>query len=59
MCAWEGLSTKEAAEVVGCSAATFGVRLHRARARLSRALDEIEGEADPVRSTDTVTEVPK
>ncbi len=59
LCAWEGLSTKEAAAVVGCSAATFGVRLHRARARLSRALDEIEGEADPVRSTDTVTEVPK
>lgn len=59
LCAWEGLSTKEAAAVVGCSAATFGVRLHRARARLSRTLDEIEGEADPARSTDTVTEVPK
>jgi len=59
LCAWDGLSTKEAAKVVGCSAATFGVRLHRARARLSRALHEIEGEADPVRSNDTVTEVPK
>lgn len=59
LCAWEGLSTKEAAAVVGCSAATFGVRLHRARARLSRALDEIEGAADPVRSNDAVTEVPK
>jgi RNA polymerase sigma-70 factor, ECF subfamily len=59
LCAWEGLSTKEAATVVGCSAATFAVRLHRARVRLSRALDEIAGEADPVRSNDAVTEVPR
>ncbi len=54
-----GLSTKEAATVVGCSPATFAVRVHRARGRLSRALDDIEGEADRVPSKDTVTEVPR
>jgi RNA polymerase sigma-70 factor, ECF subfamily len=57
LCAWEGLSITEAAVVVGCSAATFTVRLHRARGRLSRALGEIERGADPVRSSDAVTEV--
>jgi RNA polymerase sigma-70 factor (ECF subfamily) len=57
LCAWEGLSTKEAAAVVGCGAASFAVRLHRARGRLSRVLDEMEAEPDPVRSKDAVTEV--
>jgi RNA polymerase sigma-70 factor (ECF subfamily) len=56
LCAWEGLSTKEAATVVGCSTTAFAVRRHRARLRLSRALDEIEGEADGVRSSNAVTE---
>jgi RNA polymerase sigma factor (sigma-70 family) len=37
--AWEGLSRKEAADVLGCSSAAFRVRLHRARARLGRALE--------------------
>ena len=37
--AWEGLSREEAASVLGCSTAAFRVRLHRARTRLSRALD--------------------
>jgi RNA polymerase sigma-70 factor, ECF subfamily len=59
LCAWEGLSTKEAAAVVGCSAATFAVRLHRARGRLSRVVEEMEVEADPVSCNDTVTEVPR
>jgi RNA polymerase sigma-70 factor (ECF subfamily) len=36
--AWDGLDNRAAAQVVGCSAATFGVRLHRARRRLERAL---------------------
>lgn len=36
--AWEGLAAKEAATVLGCSIATFTVRLHRARRRLARAL---------------------
>jgi RNA polymerase sigma-70 factor (ECF subfamily) len=36
--AWHGLSAAEAARVLGCSTATFFVRLHRARRRLRRAL---------------------
>jgi RNA polymerase sigma-70 factor (ECF subfamily) len=59
--AWEGLSTKEAASVVGCSAATFAVRQHRARIRLARILGKptLEGdpESDAVRPNNTVTEV--
>jgi RNA polymerase sigma-70 factor (ECF subfamily) len=37
--AWDGLSNRLAAKVLGCSAATFAVRLHRARTRLAAALD--------------------
>ncbi len=40
--AWHGLSARAAAQVVGCTTATYFVRLHRARHRLERAL------ADPV-----------
>jgi RNA polymerase sigma-70 factor, ECF subfamily len=36
--AWHGLSARDAARVVGCSTATFFVRLHRARKRLHEAL---------------------
>lgn len=36
--AWEDLDLAAAAQVVGCSAATFAVRLHRARRRLGRLL---------------------
>jgi DNA-directed RNA polymerase specialized sigma24 family protein len=36
--AWEGLTPSQAARVVGCSGATFRVRLHRARRRLERVL---------------------
>ncbi|MFG2053729.1 RNA polymerase sigma factor [Micromonospora sp. NPDC048930] len=35
--AWQGLSHRAAARVVGCSVATFAVRLHRARRRLEQA----------------------
>ncbi|MER6912037.1 sigma-70 family RNA polymerase sigma factor [Streptomyces sp. NPDC000594] len=35
--AWHGLRPADAAKVVGCSAATLRVRLHRARRRLTRA----------------------
>jgi RNA polymerase sigma-70 factor (ECF subfamily) len=45
--AWEGLSTSEAAAVLGCTAATFAVRLHRARKRLARILGEPSAEAYP------------
>jgi RNA polymerase sigma-70 factor (ECF subfamily) len=36
--AWHGLEPNEAARVVGCSTATYFVRLHRARRRLERAM---------------------
>lgn len=35
---WDGLAPREAAQVVGCSAATFSLRLHRARRRLLKRL---------------------
>jgi RNA polymerase sigma factor (sigma-70 family) len=37
--AWDGLQPREAAVVVGCSAATFAVRAHRARRRLAALLE--------------------
>jgi RNA polymerase sigma-70 factor (ECF subfamily) len=55
--AWEGLTTREAARVMGCSAAAFAVRLHRARRRLARILDEAGVEADLVSCHDSITEV--
>lgn len=39
--AWDGLSHADAAIVVGCSTSAFGVRVHRARARLARALSKL------------------
>lgn len=36
--AWERLSVPDAAQVVGCSAPAFAVRLHRARRRLAASL---------------------
>jgi RNA polymerase sigma factor (sigma-70 family) len=45
--AWDGLEHRDAARVMGCSPAAFSVRLHRARARLRRAL----GESHPVVNT--------
>ncbi|MEU9023930.1 sigma-70 family RNA polymerase sigma factor [Actinomadura sp. NPDC048394] len=61
--AWQGLSPREAARVVGCSPAALRVRLHRARKRLLRAADagadaaggaatagaDVEAEVGPVR----------
>lgn len=38
--AWEDLDLRAAAQVVGCSAGTFAVRLHRARRRLGALLRE-------------------
>lgn len=40
--AWEGLSHAEAGVVLGISANAAGIRLHRARARLGRVLDDRE-----------------
>jgi RNA polymerase sigma-70 factor, ECF subfamily len=36
--AWHGLTSSEAARVIGCSTATYFVRLHRARRRLEQAM---------------------
>jgi RNA polymerase sigma-70 factor, ECF subfamily len=36
--AWHGLSTAEAADVIGCTTITCSVRLHRARRRLEQAM---------------------
>jgi RNA polymerase sigma-70 factor, ECF subfamily len=38
--AWEELSVADAARALGCSAPVFSVRLHRARRRLRRLLEE-------------------
>jgi RNA polymerase sigma-70 factor (ECF subfamily) len=42
LAAWEGLSTAEIAVALGCSRAAAKVRLHRARRKLRRSLDELE-----------------
>jgi len=46
---WEQLDVAAAAQVMGCSAATFRVRLHRARRRFARALGQADepGGGDP------------
>ncbi|WP_086824378.1 RNA polymerase sigma factor [Allokutzneria sp. NRRL B-24872] len=43
--AWHGLTPKEAAKVLGCSTATFAVRLHRARRRLEKAVADTQDAA--------------
>jgi RNA polymerase sigma-70 factor (ECF subfamily) len=40
--AWEELSSREAAAVLGCSPTAYRIRLHRARLRLRRALSELD-----------------
>jgi RNA polymerase sigma-70 factor (ECF subfamily) len=37
--AWDGLNTRDAARVFGCSAGAFRVRLHRARRKLAKQLE--------------------
>jgi RNA polymerase sigma-70 factor, ECF subfamily len=57
---WEGLSPAEAARVVGITAGTARVRLHRARARLARhpvlraLLDEPDGEPARAHATEAL-----
>ena len=41
---WDGLSVRDAAKALGCTAATCAVRLHRARRRLQRALSHQDAE---------------
>jgi len=45
--AWDGLTSKAAAEVAGVTRLAFGVRLHRARRRFAAALDAAERGAMP------------
>lgn len=47
---WEQLDTKAAAKVIGCSAATAAVRLHRARRRLRQVLTSPLTHANSARS---------
>ena len=42
---WDGLSNREAAESLGCGYSTLTLRLHRARRRFSKALDEINDDS--------------
>jgi RNA polymerase sigma-70 factor (ECF subfamily) len=42
LAAWDGLTSKDAARVLGCTPIAFRLRLHRARRRLSLALDRGE-----------------
>lgn len=49
--AWDGLSTAEAADVLGCSATACRIRLHRARKRLAAAL-----ESGPARTAEMRTQ---
>ena len=49
--AWDGLSTRAAALVLGCSAAAAKVRLHRARRRLHARLETLEPGKAPGRMT--------
>jgi RNA polymerase sigma-70 factor (ECF subfamily) len=51
--AWHGLSHAQAAQVLGCSTATLTVRVHRARRRLAREMEESDPE---VRTNETEQE---
>jgi RNA polymerase sigma factor (sigma-70 family) len=46
--AWDGLSRTEAAQVAGCSARAFEVRLSRARSRLAREMDGYPATNEPL-----------
>jgi RNA polymerase sigma-70 factor (ECF subfamily) len=46
--AWEGLSTAEAARVIGCSPGAARVRLHRARRKLAKELKRADRRAGAV-----------
>lgn len=44
---WDGLTSSEAARVLGCSRAAYSMRLTRARRRLRRSLDAVEPGSAP------------
>jgi RNA polymerase sigma-70 factor (ECF subfamily) len=56
--AWHGLKPNEAARVVGCSTATYFVRLHRARRRLERAMADQPERAIPDQPERAVADSP-
>jgi RNA polymerase sigma-70 factor (ECF subfamily) len=47
LAAWEELSVRDAARVLGVPASVFSVRLHRARRRLERHLDQTASSSIP------------
>jgi RNA polymerase sigma-70 factor, ECF subfamily len=47
--AWEGLTTRQAARVLGCSPQAFKVRAHRARKRLADALLVVDSPPTPLK----------
>jgi RNA polymerase sigma factor (sigma-70 family) len=55
--AWQGLTPRDASRVVGCSPAALRVRLHRARKRLMRAIDDAPAGREPgrIRRADTAS----
>ncbi|NYI04560.1 RNA polymerase sigma factor [Allostreptomyces psammosilenae] len=54
---WEGLSTREGAKVLSCAPATYAMRLHRARRRLRRLLEDEPSAEPPTQPLPTVTTV--
>jgi RNA polymerase sigma-70 factor (ECF subfamily) len=48
--AWEGLDTGQLAAALGCSRSTAAVRLHRARRRLERMLNQSTSGREPART---------
>jgi RNA polymerase sigma factor (sigma-70 family) len=46
--AWDGLDGSRAARAAGCTAATFRMRLHRARRRLRREIAPLHAPTPPV-----------
>ncbi|GAA2656007.1 hypothetical protein GCM10010400_11010 [Streptomyces aculeolatus] len=53
--AWHDLDQRGAAEVLGCSPVAFRVRLHRARKRFARALEDVTHDARPAETPPVAT----
>ena len=57
--AWDGLTSREAAAVMGVSAGAFRIRLHRARRRIQARLDDAPSRSRArLRRTDMAEEAP-
>ena len=54
--AWDGLEPAAAAAVLGCTKASFGMRLHRARRRFAAALERA---GDPIANDSPLQEAPR